>query len=210
MPQQRLVLVLNDRPPVRPFEPPPFSLLMQPQRPGELCESLVVKFPQEALAHAEQHAQAVRLPLTLWLAIAIEAERALVAAVAATGVESTELIAAADDAARPGRRYDVAPLEARRLASYAEALRVGVAGTSTAEKVSVAVRLPHLLLARWAFAACEVNMSLGEWVTTMPLAPGRERWEAAAAEAALPLGEWLLVQAARLARSTSTAPQPAA
>lgn len=143
--------------------------------------------------------------------IAIEAERAFVAAVAATGVEATSLRDAADDAARPGQRFDVNPFQARRLASYADALRIGVDNASTPTTYeSVALRLPNLLVARWAFAAVDANMPLPEWAATLPLAPGRERWEAAAAEAALPLSEWLLLQAARLARSTSTAPQPAA
>lgn len=207
----KLHLVANEQPPVRPFEPPPFSLLAQPQRPGELCESLVIELPVGTLIQARRHASAARLPLPLWLVIAIEAERALVAAVAATGVEAAALRDAADDAARPGRRYDVSPLQARRLASYAAALRVGVDNVSTPTTYeNIALRLPNLLIARWAFAAVDASMPLPEWVATLPLAPGRERWEAAAAEAAQPLSEWLLLQAARLPRSTSAEPQPTA
>jgi hypothetical protein len=207
----KLVLVENENPSEGPFEAPPFSLLAQPQRPGELCESLVLELPSPAFARAERYARAARLPLALWLAIAIEAERALAAAVAATGVDAEDLARAADDAARAVRRYDIGPLETRRLASYAAALRAGMAGGwATPVKSGAALRLPHLLLARWTFTAADLDMSLGKWAAGLSLEPGRERWEAAAAETAQPLSEWLLTQAARLARSNRATPQPAA
>jgi hypothetical protein len=143
--------------------------------------------------------------------ITVEAERALVAAASAAGIESEDLALAADTAAQAVRRYDVGPAETRRLASYATALRARASdGTTTAAKTTVTCRLSHLSRARWALTAADKNLSLGEWAAGLPLVPGRERWEAAAAEAAQPLGEWLLTQAARLARSTSAAPQPAA
>jgi hypothetical protein len=184
---------------------------MQPQRPGELCESLSIELPPGALSHAERHARAAQLPLALWLVITIEAERALGAAASAAGVQPDELALAADTAARAARRYDVGPAETRRLASYATALRVGTSdSTAKAAKTSVTLRLSHLLLARWALTAAEADVSLGEWAAGLSLVPGRERWEAAAAEDAQPLAEWLLTQAARLARSISAAPQPAA
>jgi hypothetical protein len=184
---------------------------MQPQRPGELCESFSIELSPAALSGAKRHARAARLPLALWLVITIEAERALGAAASAAGVEPDDVALAADTAARAVRRYDVGPAETRRLASYATALRVGTRdSTVTAATTSVTLRLSHLLLARWALAAAEADVPLGEWVAGVSLVPGRERWEAAAAEDAQPLGEWLLAQAARLARSISAAPQPAA
>jgi hypothetical protein len=207
----RLVSPANGSAPERPFDAPAFSLLAQPQRPGELCESLSIELPPEGFSHAAHHARAARLPLALWLVITIEAERALVAAARAAGIEPEDLALAADAAAQAVRRYDVGPAETRRLASYATALRTGASdGKASAAKTTVACRLSHLSLARWALTAAEANVSLGAWVTELPLVPGRERWEAAAAEAAQPLGEWLLTQAARLARSMSAAPQPAA
>lgn len=206
-----LVSPTNGSAPERPFDAPSFSLQAQPQRPGELCESLSIELPPEALSHAERHARAAGLPLALWLAITVEAERALAAAASTAGVEAQDLARAADTAARAVRRYDVGPAETRRLASYAAELRVGAHdGTATAAKTSVALRLSHLSLARWALSAADANVSLGEWAVGLPLVPGRERWEAAAAEAAQPLGEWLLTQATRLARSISAAPQPVA
>jgi hypothetical protein len=195
----------------RPFDAPAFSLEMQPQRPGELCESLSIELPPAVLSDASHHARAARLPLALWLVITIEAERALGAAGSAARVEPEDLALAADTAARAVRRYDVGPAETRRLASYATALRVGTSDSAaTAAKTSVTLRLSHLLLARWALTAAEAGVSLAEWAAGLSLVPGRERWEAAAAEDAQLLGEWLLTQAARLARSTSPAPQPAA
>jgi hypothetical protein len=195
----------------RPFDAPAFSLQVQPQRPGELCESLSIELPLAVLSHAERHARTARLPLALWLVVTIEAERALAAAASAAGVEEQELARAADSAAGAFRRYDVGPAETRRLGSYAKALRGGLSDcTATAVRTRVALRLSHLSLARWALAAADADLSLGEWAVGLPLVPGRERWEAAAAEAAQPLGEWLLTQAARLARSISAAPQPAA
>lgn len=184
---------------------------MQPQRPGELCESFSIELPPAVLSQASCHAREARLPLPLWLVITIEAERALGAAASAAGVEPEDLALAADTAASAARRYDVGPAEMRRLASYATALRVGTSdSTATAAKSSVTLRLSHLLLARWALTAAEADVSLGEWAVGLPLVPGRERWEAAAADDAQPLGAWLLTQAARLARSISAAPQPAA
>jgi hypothetical protein len=207
----RLVSPANGSAPERPFDAPAFSLEMQPQRPGELCESLSLELPPGALSHAQRHAQTARLPLALWLVISIEAERALGAAASAAGVKPEDLALAADTSARAVRGYDLGPAETRRLASYATALRVGASDrTVTADRTGVTLRLSHLLLARWALTAAEAGLSLGEWAAGLQLVPGRERWEAAAAEAAQPLGEWLLTQAARLARSISAAPQPAA
>ena len=207
----RLVSPANGSTPARPFDAPAFSLEMQPQRPGELCESFSLELPPGVHSHAERHAQKARLPLALWLVITIEAERALGAAASAAGVKPEDLALAADAAARAVRRYDLGPAETRRLASYATALRAGTSDSiGTAAKTGVTLRLPHLVLARWALTAAEVGLPLGEWAAGLQLVPGRERWEAAAAEAAQPLGEWLLTQAARLARSISAAPQPAA
>jgi hypothetical protein len=209
--QLRLVSPANESAPERPFDAPAFSLETQPQRPGELCESFSIELAPALLSDANGHARAARLPLALWLVIAIEAERALGAAASAAGVEPEDLALAADTAARAVRRYDVGPAETRRLASYATALRVGASdSTATAAKTSVTVRLSHLLLARWALTAAETDVSLAEWAAGQSLVPGRERWEVAAVENAQPLGEWLLTQAARLARSISAAPQPAA
>jgi hypothetical protein len=207
----RLVSPANGGAPERPFDAPAFSLEMQPQRPGELCESLSIELPLTVFSAAISHARAVRLPLALWLVITIEAERALGAAASAAGVEPEDVAHAADTAARAVRRYDVGPAETRRLASYATALRAGTSdSTATAAKTRVTLRLSHLLLARWALTAADADVSLGEWAAGLSLVPGRERWEAAAAEDAQPLGEWLLTQAARLARSIRAAPQPAA
>lgn len=184
---------------------------MQPQRPGELCESVSIELPPAMLSDVSCHARAARLPLALWLVITIEAERALGTAARAAGVEPEDVALAADTAAKAVRRYDVGPAQTRRLASYATALRVGTSDRiAMPAKTNVTLRLSHLLLARWALTAAEADVSLDEWAAGLPLVPGRERWEAAAAEDAQPLGEWLLTQAARLARSISTAPQPAA
>jgi hypothetical protein len=195
----------------RPFEPPPFSLLAQPQRPGDLCESLSVEFPTDALSAARAHAAEAGIPLPLWLAIAVEAERALQAAAAATGIDADIVADAADRVARQGSRYDIPPPHARRLASYAEALRIGVplCAAPTTES-PVALRISHLTAAAWSLTAARVGSSLNSWIARMPLAPGRELWEAAAADSGIQLSEWLLLQAARLARSTSAAPHPAA
>lgn len=207
----RLLPSTDGSAPERPFEAPAFSLRVQPQRPGELCESLSIELPPAVLSCAEQHAREARLPLALWLVITIEAERALAAAASAAGVEPEDLALAADSAAGEACRYDVGPAEVRRLASYAAALRLGVSeGRATGSKRSVSLRLSHLSLARWALAAADANLPFDRWVEGRRLVPGRERWEAAAAEAAQPLGEWLVTQAARLARSSSAVPQPAA
>lgn len=195
----------------RPFEAPSFSLLAQPQRPGDLCESLCVEFPTDALNSARAYATEAGIPLALWLTIAVEAERALQTAAAATGVDADIVAGAADRVAKHPHRYDIPPPHARRLASYAEALRTGVPGGAAATSGSpVALRVSHLAAAAWSLDAARMGTPLDSWIAAMPLAPGREFWEAAAADGGIQLSEWLLLQAARLARSTSAVPHAAA
>jgi hypothetical protein len=208
-----LKLVSTGPSPPRPFEVPPFSLQTQPQRPGDLCESVVVDFPTPVLAAARRYADEAAIPLPLWLTIAVEAERALQAAVAATGVDTVVLANTADRVASQRARYDIPPPQARRLASYAGALRVGdsaVAAAGAANATRVVLRVSHLTAATWSLAAARTGRSLEAWVTSVALVPGRELWEATAAASGLLLSEWLLLQAARLARSTSAVPHAAA
>jgi hypothetical protein len=193
------------------FRPDPFSLALQPQRPGELCETVRPGWTSEELVALQRHAAAAGLPLSLWLTLEVEAQRALSVAADLVGVPPAVLAAQADDAAALSSSDRIAPVAARRLAEYGAALRAGDKRFRVADgHLSVALDVPHTLLAAWALAAADAGKRLEEWVTLQELPPGRHLWEAAAAEAGLQLDGWLLRQAICCARSRSTAAHTAA
>ncbi len=196
------------------FEPPSFDLGVQPQRPGELTEPVAVAISDESLKSAKGTAAAARLPLELWLVIAIDAERALTTATLETGVSGPALIAACEAEALAPRPTGLNPPLQRRLADYAMALRIGHTKFAVPEAITSPVILApaHTTAAGWARAAADAQLRVEQWVAFVAerTSPGRELWEAAAAEAGRHLSEWVLVQAARAARATSTRPQAAA
>src|SRR5690348_4647155 len=81
------------------FQGRPFSLQLQPQRPGEICEALRPAWAHEGLDAARALAAGARLPLALWLTISVESERALAHVAHHLAVGQEVVAAAADDAA---------------------------------------------------------------------------------------------------------------
>jgi hypothetical protein len=187
-----------------PFEPLSFSLALQPQRPGEICESVHIEWPSGTLESARAMAAVVRLPVELLLTITIESERVLTLATVALAVERESVVAAANEAASGQSVPAIRPRAARRLAAYGSALRTGDPGFAEPEKSAAVLRVSHTVLVGWSLAAAAASESLEDWIASLELASGRHLWEAAAAESGRQLEGWLFVQAARVARSRST------
>lgn len=193
------------------FEPSPFSLSFQPQRPGELSE--LIDVPLEAAAADRIRAQAgsVGLPIELAIYIAVESERALDEAAASVGLARETVAEFLDDAAsgtadQRGPRHVLV----RPLWDYAAAIARGL--PSAEAPGHLYARVPQRVAARWAHEAAASGVPLEHWVEQ---AAGRSNvvrvpWEAAAAREGRTLGEWVLLQAARCARSRSTSPQTTA
>ncbi len=193
------------------FDPPPFSLRTQPQRPGELCE--LVEFTLEA-ADARllcAGAAAVGLPIELAVYIWVEAERSLAEAIELLGIEYLELAAFLDRAAVQGLERAPRHQFVRPLEDYGAALR-RAAPHAEVERDTVHARVPHRVAAAWAHAAAASGLTLERWLaaTVRRAENGRVLWEAAAAGSGRTLAEWVLVQAARCARSRSTSPHTTA
>ncbi len=188
-----------------------FSLALQQQRPGELCETVRPTWRPDQLERGRQHAADAGVPLGLWLTLTVEAERALAEAAELHNLLQNVLATHADQTASLHSVSRVLPIAARRLAEYAAALRVGDDRLRARdERSSVALDVPHTTLAAWALSATATGMRVEEWVGQQELPPGRHMWEAAAAEAGLQLDGWLLRQATRCARSRSTSAHTAA
>jgi hypothetical protein len=204
-----LVAVCEDEPIA--FEPPPFSLRFQPQRPGELSELIDVPLETAAADRIRAQAGSVGLPIELAIYIAIESERALEEAAVSVGL-SRETVAEFLDAvaARALDRRGPRHVLVRPLEDYAAAIARGL--TASAAPGHLYARVPQLVAARWAHEAAASGVPLEHWVEQ---AAGRTSvvrvpWEAAAAREGRTLGEWVLLQAARCARSRSTSPQTTA
>lgn len=193
------------------FDPPPFSLRHQPQRPGELAELIEVPLDVTAARSVRAAAAAAALPFELALYIAIEAERALDEAVEVTGVERDELVERLDAAASVAPERGLRHTLARPLEQYAAAVARGLTDDDRPDRIVLA-RVPHRVASAWAHAAAATGTPLESWIAaTVARASGdRKPWEAAAARAGRTLAEWVLLQAARCARSRSTSPQTTA
>lgn len=191
------------------FDPLPFSLRLQPQRPGELAELLEVDADAAVAARLREDARAAGLPLELALYIAVEAERALAEAVAAVGVAHGELVAFLDAAGADHERH-VEHMLARPLGEYGRGIQEGLLDPDVDGPLRA--RVPHRVAAAWVHAAAAAGAPFDRWLadTVANATPNRVGWEAAAARAGRSLGEWVLLQAARCARSRSTSPQTTA
>jgi hypothetical protein len=193
------------------FEPPPFSLHTQPQRPGELAELIEVAVDAAEMARVRDEVAARRLPVELVLYIAIEADRALDEAVDAVALAREDLIAFLDTAAANTPERAPRHLLVRPLEQYAAAIMRGLPDLAV-ESGSLHVRVPHRVAATWAHAAAAAAVPLERWLADGVRRARLDRagWEAAAARTGRTLGEWVLLQATRCARSRSTSPQATA
>jgi hypothetical protein len=204
------VVAAEPEEPVR-FDPAPFSLKAQPQRPGELAELVDIDMPPTVATRVRATAADSGLPAELWLYIAVEAERAVDEATSVFGIERDELVVFIEAAARIVPPRAPRHVLVRRLEEYGAAL-IGAGSAPPANGSGLTIRVPHRVSARWAHAAAEAGKPFDRWLEDMVVAAraGRERWEASAACDARTLAEWVLLQAARWARSRSTSPQATA
>lgn len=187
------------------YEPMPsggdFSLWLQPQRPGDLCDWIELELaPGAAMQIAEQ----ARIPVGLWLTIAIEARRVL----RSYGpVAEAELEAHLDEAARVRIDAAICRAPARALRAYADALRAG-SGAGAEHPGGLVVLTPSQAMSTaWEHHAQESGLPLGPWLTgeasSKPV--GRVDWEAAAAERGQSLAEWIFRSAGRVPSGTDFA-----
>lgn len=188
------------------FDPPPFSLVVLPGRPGQGREALAVDLEPEPWARVVAEAAAARIPAPLMATIWIESERSVQRASEATGVAVERLVVDLDAAATRAvseERALIQPAGARRLAAYARCVAFGDRTVRVASReVPTTLDLSPEQLTSWHAAALAAGVSLGAWINASLVAvrPGRQTWEAAAAFAGISLGEWVLTQAARASR----------
>lgn len=183
---------------VEAYAPGPFNLRVQPLRPGMAHERVEVVLDEKGASAVEAASTAEGVPTDLWAAIAIESERALLAAAEATGFARERLEAALDTASgdpKPG----IPAQRGRRLGAYARALRRRNAATQGGPARRLPVAVAYHTLVAWELEAARAGASVATWASGLLAAmpEGRLVWEAAAAEAGQTLGEWIAVQAAR-------------
>lgn len=174
------------------YEPMPavgeFSLELQPQRPGDLCDWLEFELEPRTSVRLADVAQ---IPLGLWLTIAIEAKRIL-RSLEMTG--STELEARLDRAARLRVDTAVCRAPARGLRAYADALRAGAISNGEQATGLIVLTPPQAMSTAWEQDARRAGLPLGPWLACEAESELADRvaWEAAAAERGQSLAEWIL------------------
>jgi hypothetical protein len=202
-----LSVVLGDGRSAPTFEPPPLLLDERTQRPGELADLVPLALDREVAARVQAVADGARLPLALYIVVAVEAQRVLTEIAVVTAIHADELARALDLAAAEASAPRFEPPASRPLRVYARALRSsGYKGRSRRELDLV---VPDRLRARWSLVAQEAGLTVEAWIVDQLTlaAPGRELWEAQAASEARTLGEWIALQALRRCRRSSTSAQ---
>jgi hypothetical protein len=186
---------------VEPYTSVQFDLRVHALRPGVAHERLEVALDRDTVSAVEAAASADGVPSELWAVIAVESERALRTAAAATGVARNRLEAALNDAAAHPLTVTAAG-HGRRLAGYARALRRGDANTPTGAARGLTIIVAYHTLFAWELEAAHTGASVESWAAALlaVMPQGRLQWEAAAAEAGQTLGEWVALQATRRAR----------
>jgi hypothetical protein len=176
-----------------------FSLRLQPQRPGDLCDWIELELAPSA---AMRIAESARVPVGLWLTIAIEAKRVLGSYGPAV---KGELEAHLDEAARVRIDAAVGRAPARALRAYADALRAGSEVGTENPGGLVVLTPPQATSTAWEHHAREAGMPLGPWLSREAASrlTGRVDWEAAAAERGQSLAEWILRSAGRVPSGTT-------
>jgi hypothetical protein len=185
------------------YEPMPavdeFCLRLQPQRPGDLCDWIELELAPSA---AMRIAESARVPVGLWLTIAIEAKRVL-GSCGPTAEDEFE--AHLDEAAQVRIEAAVGRAPARALRAYADALRAGSEANVEDPGRLVVLTPPQAMSTAWEHHAREAEMPLGLWLSREAASrpTGRVDWEAAAAERGQSLAEWILRSAGRVPSGTT-------
>jgi hypothetical protein len=195
---------------VQAYDMRPHDLVSRPQRPGELTVAVVIDLDAAARAHVSNSAREAGVPASLWLTVAIEAQRSLDQATALVHGDDGELAAELDNAAGGSSATTAHETSAPALAqlrSYAMALRAGAAPSGGSLVGTSLPVFPALHVAgAWAIEAGHHGLAVSAWAANQAAArpAGRVAWEAAAASSGQTLSEWVLAQAVRRARSSST------
>lgn len=209
----RLILVgsstrIKAAPAATGWTPRPYDLCLQPQRPGELCEELVLEAGTEATAKAEADAAQAGVPIVLWNTVAVEAARAATAVAEVTAMTRDDATARLDLAAADAVTVVLADARVRtRLTDYAVALLRAAPRLPTPLLGALAARPSLRVFTAWSRAATAAGEDVNLWALRLLEASprGATVWEAAAAASGESMLEWALDQAARCRRSSSTA-----
>lgn len=163
-------------------------------RPTEWPVAVVFRPSTEGLELARERALTARVPVELWVRLAIDTER-LLEELVATGVASRyEFAATLDLASVPAPSTDVVAVPGP-LAEYVRAIRGGDPGTPPGDVLELL--LPEDLAGRWSQAASSSGAAREEWMERHLAASSGNPviWEIAAAEKCLTLTEWCYASA---------------
>jgi hypothetical protein len=183
-------------------EPPRIDLNVSPLRPGLAHERLLLKLEQQGSEEVERAAFKDGIPPGLWAALAIESERALRAAVGASGITREKLVEHLQQASlAKDPTVERVRQHGRRLTAFARELRRGSAAIHSQATSSLEIPVAYHTLVAWDLEAGAAGVSTDAWAARllMSVPAGRTLWEASAAEAGQTLSEWIAIQAARLA-----------
>lgn len=196
---RRLTLVPPRLEPIDEHQPPsqtgePFSLRHQPQRPGELCDWLELELSEEATVHLHANAKG---PPSLWLMIAIEANRCLEGLDVA---RNDHLVENLDLASEKRLSSAICRQPARLLRAYAQALRLSGFYPEEPAGRRIVLTPSTSVVTAWEHHAQDRGKTLGEWIqeAAEAMPEGHLSWEAAAAERGQSLGEWILSNASTI------------
>jgi hypothetical protein len=200
---------VEPEPPPYPEVLPTFDLVVQPQRPGELCEELRMEATAAVRHTTDQRAAAAGVPSPLWTSLAIEASRVVTTTADLLGLPQITIVDLLDIAAERGESREIA---GTKLAAYALALRSTQPRSPTKAIGPLLARPSTTMMTAWAASARNDGLTVEEWALANLAAtpPDFLLWEASAAEAGQTMLEWALIQAARRSRSDNSAAHPAA
>jgi hypothetical protein len=192
-----LTLVPGEARAVPAFTPSPVELDQLTQRPGELADVVVVELDPLLHERLARLAAAERLPLPLFVVIAVEAARTLEEVAGLLDIPAEQLASLADAAATVVLEVDFEPRPTRALRAYARALSSGTFHAREHGNRTLTAVVPDRLRARWSLAAQDEGQSLEAWIAARlaTAQAGRGSWEAGAAFEGRTLAEWLSLQA---------------
>lgn len=183
------------------------DLASRPFRPGELPRRLVLELDGAARRRAEWAAAATGVPLGLWVRVAVEASRHVMAASAISGIATGSIISAVTKRATTTSAPPNVCVEARELGGYARALECAAARSPDIASASVGVDVNDECAVSWTAAATAAGRTVDAWVAEMLGGAPDEAiaWEAAAARAGATLGEFVYAEALRIASAAPSA-----
>ncbi len=166
------------------------SLAAAPFRPGELPTISWLVLDTNSRAFIAASASHARLPVELWVRIAVEASRLLEEVASRTNRTQDWVTATLDHAASRQAHANTRHLATASLDRYADNLEA--AHPSGGLPHTLPLRLPEEMSGAWVRDAVRHRESLPSWISTrlQSVPTGCVRWEAASARACQSLGEW--------------------